>query len=444
MPVLRRDFRDRLVAWGLLALLAVAMAAPAHAFSRKVAQIVTPAGIKVWLAEEHSIPLVAIRFAFEGGALQDPEGRPGLASILASLLSEGAGDKDSAAFARALADAGAKLEFSAARDQIYGGLDVLPKHLPRAAGLLRSALAEPRFDADAVARVKSQLVAELEIEEGNPRSIAFRRWYRDAFPGHPYGRPEKGTTDTVRAVTGPEIVAQHRKLIARSNLRVVVVGDIDEARVGQVIDDIFSGLPAEAALAPVAPAKVNILAEPVTVSAEQPLATAAFGGPGVAPGEKDYPAMLVLRQIVGSGDFDSVLMDEIRVKRGLAYAVSISSLNDSTASVLLGGMATKTENMRAALDLLREVLAKFITEGPTQAQFTNAQHYLTGSYLLDFDTNAKLAASLLRLWLQGLDPGHIERRNGMIEAVTLADVRRVASRLLDPKRLNITIVGKLP
>jgi zinc protease len=182
----------------------------------------------------------------------------------------------------------------------------------------------------------------------------------------------------------------------------------------------------------------------VIVSSEQPIATAAFGGPGIAPGESDYPAMQVLRQIIGSGDFDSVLMDEIRVKRGLAYAVSISSFNDSIASILLGGMATKTENMQPALDLLREVLARFIAEGPTEPQFANAKRYLTGSYILDFDTNAKLAAELLRLWLQNLGPGHIERRNELIEAVTIADVRRVASSLLDPKRLNITIVSKQP
>lgn len=444
MPKLRAKIRGCLLGWGLLVLAMVALSPTAGAFSRKVSQFVTPGGISVWLAEEHSIPLVALRFAFEGGALQDPEGCSGLTSIMANLLSEGAGEKGSIAFSRALADAGAQLDFSASRDQIYGGLDVLPKHLPRTAGLLRAALAEPRFDADAVARVKSQVVAELEIEQGNPRGIAFRRWYRDSFAGHPYGRSEKGTTATVQAVTRAGISAQHKRLIARSNLRVVVVGDIAQANVVQIIDDIFSGLPAKASLVPIAPAKVSTFAEPVIVSSEQPIATAAFGGPGIAPGESDYPAMQVLRQIIGSGDFDSVLMDEIRVKRGLAYAVSISSLNDSIASILLGGMATKTENMQPALDLLREVLARFIAEGPTEPQFANAKRYLTGSYILDFDTNAKLAAGLLRLWLQNLGPGHIERRNELIEAVTIADVRRVASSLLDPKRLNITIVSKQP
>jgi zinc protease len=226
-------------------------------------------------------------------------------------------------------------------------------------------------------------------------------------------------------------------------LRVVIVGDIDRSGAIETVESVFGALPPgerSAATDRIVPRR---LAAEVVVAKEQPLATAAFGTEGVPVDHADFPALLVLKQIVGSGDFDSTLMEEIRVKRGLAYSVSLSLLNDQTASIVLGGMGTKNENMTAALGVLREVLARIAKEGPGEAQFENAKRYLTGSYLLDFDTNAKLAGSLLRLLLDRRRPEYIEQRNRLIEKVTLADVRRVAARVLDPARLNVTVVGKL-
>lgn len=425
---------------GLLWLLWAYSAAAAPA--RKVVEIVTPGGVKAWLVKEHSIPLVSIKFAFAGGALQDPDGKEGLAGMLASLLTEGAGDFDAEGFARRVADQGAQLAISGARDQVYGGLEALTKRWEVSAELLRLALVSPRFDTDAVERVRKQRLSDLELAENEPRSVAFNRWYAESSPAHPYGRPTNGTPGSVRAITLDDIKAQHRRLLARSSLRLVVVGDVDQAAAVRVLDRIFGGLPAEPTLKPVPTVDLHAIARPVVVEKELPLATAAFGLRSLARDHADYPALQVLGQIIGSGDFDSTLMEEIRVKRGLAYSVSVSLLNDTAASIMLGGMATKNESMGQALSVLRDVLAASAAEGPSQEKFENAKRYLTGSYLLDFDTNAKLAGSLLGIWLEGKSPDFVEKRNAGIARVTIQDVKRVAREVLAWDRVNVIVVGK--
>ncbi len=428
--------------WLVCAMVLLLGCLPQEASARKIEQIATPGGIKIWLVREPAIPLVAMRFAFEGGALQDPAGKEGLAATMAALLSEGAGALDASAFARRLADAGAQLSFSAARDQIYGGLDVLSKRLAEASEPTRLALSQPRFDADAIERTRGQRIADLEISANEPRSIAFNRWYAEVFAGHVYGRPVNGALVSLRAIQREDLVRQHRRLLARSGLRIVIVGDIDDTAAIAAVDRLFGGLPAVAELDALAKPMPRSLGAPVVVEKDQPLATAAFGAEALPTEHADFPALEVLRQIVGSGDFDSTLMDEIRVKRGLAYSVSLSLIHDAKASILLGGMATKSENMDEARRVLMEVLGRIATQGPAQEPFANAKRYLTGSYLLDFDTNAKLASSLLKLWLEGRPSEYVAERNARIDRVTLDDVKRVARQVLDPARLSMTIVGR--
>ena len=184
-----RGIRVLVTVAGALFLIAVtAGIGPALAAStRKVVEITTPGGVKAWLVEEKSIPLVSIRFAFAGGALQDPDGREGLGGLLAALLTEGGGDLNAEVYARQLADQGTQLAVSLGREQIAGGFDTLKRRLDASAELLRIAVASPRFDAEAVERVRLQRIADLENTENEPRSVAFNRWYAETFRGNAYG-----------------------------------------------------------------------------------------------------------------------------------------------------------------------------------------------------------------------------------------------------------------
>lgn len=426
----------------LLLVLSALLAGSTPSLALKVEQIVSPKGIKAWLVEERAVPLIALRFVFVGGASQDPAGKEGLAGLLADTLSEGAGDLTAEAFRDKLSEQGARLAIASDRDKIYGALETLTKRFGASAELLRLVLTSPRFDPDAVERVKVQRVTDLALSANEPGVIAVERWYQEAFPGHVYARPVNGVRASVEGLTRDDVKAQHRRLFAKDSLRVVIVGDIDQRAAGEALDVIFGSLPEKAELVIVPAVEPRALAAPVVIAKDQPLATAAFGLPSIRGKDPDFPALQVLNHVLGSGDFDSRLMEEIRVKRGLAYSIKTSLLQDMVTTLMFGGFSTKNENMGPALGVLKEVLAATARDGPTPAQFENAKRYLTGSYLLDFDTNSKVAGSLLGFWLDGDGPEYLTERNKRINAVTLADVKRVAEKVLKADRLLVTIVGR--
>lgn len=407
-----------------------------------VEEIVSSKGIKAWLVEEHSVPLIALKFALAGGASQDPVGKEGLATMVADLLTEGAGDLSEEAFKAQVSSLGMRLSLSAGRDAIYGGLDTLSKRFAPSAELLRLALSAPRFDEDAIERVRSQRLTDLAIAANEPNRVAVDRWYQEAFPGNAYGRPADGTPESVARIVRADLTGQHAKLFARDVLKVVIVGDIDKAQAMAALDRIFGDLTERAKVELLAKVAPRAATAPVVIERDLPSATAAFGLASIASDHADYPALEVLNHIIGSGDFDAVLTEEIRVKRGLAYSVQTGLVHDSIASLLLGAFSTKNDTMGSALGVLKEVLVKTARDGPNPGQFENAKRYLTGSFLLDFDTNAKVASSLLSIWVDGEGPDYLKRRNQKINAVTLADVKRVARDVLKADALSVTIVGK--
>lgn len=432
----------RSVVLGLVCVLVALTGAPIAARALTVEEIVSAKGIKAWLVEEHSVPLIAIRFAFAGGAAQDQPGKEGQAGMVADLLLEGAGDLTADVLKEKLSRLGVRLSTSSSRDAIYGGLETLTARFGPSADLLRLMLSVPRFDADAIERVRSQHLTDLAIAANEPSKIGVNRWYAEAFKGHPYGRPVDGTPESVKGLVRDDLKAQHARLFARDVLKVVIVGDIGKQAAAAAIDAIFGDLPEKAQLARVERIEPKSLPNPVVVDKDQPLATATFGITSLPNNHPDFPALQVLNHVIGSGDFDSRLTEEIRVKRGLAYSIQTGLLYDSITSLLLGGFATKNESMGVALAAVRDVLSATARNGPTPAQFENAKQYLVGSLLLDFDTNAKVAGSLLGVWMTGEGPDYLTTRNQKISAVTLKDVKRVAEQVLRTDQLTVTIVGK--
>jgi zinc protease len=426
----------------LICLLLGLLSSTTAATALTVEQIESSKGIKAWLVEEHSIPLVAIRFAFAGGTVQDPPGKEGLASLVSDLIMEGAGDLSGADFKERLSLLGALLTTSSRRDAMYGGLDTLTARSKPSGELLRLMLMSPHFSAADVNRLKAQRLTDLAVAANNPTRIVLERWYAEAFPDHPYGRPIQGTPESVARLTSEDCKGAHARLFAKDALKVVIVGDIDRRAAVEMLDAVFGDLPDKARLTPVGKAEPRSAQMPIVVERDFPLATAAFGLPALPVDHLDYPALKVLNHIIGSGDFDSRLMDEIRVKRGLAYSIQTSLEHDSLTSFMLGTFATKNETMQPALSVLKDVLVRTARDGPTTPEFENARQYLTGSFLLDFDASGKIASSLLRIWLDGEGPDAIVARGRRINNVTLGDVKRVARQALETGELLVTVVGR--
>jgi zinc protease len=424
-----------------LALAALIALGPSPAHATKIQRVVSPGGIEAWLVQDKTVPLVAIDFAFRGGANQDPADKAGVANLVAALLDEGAGELDSKAFHERLAEHAIQLGFNTGRDNFRGWVRTLSEHRQQAVGLLRLALTAPRFDADAVERSRSQVVSRLNRESTSPNDIAGKRWWSTAFPDHPYGRPVSGTLDSVPRIAADDLKGYVQRLFARDNLKVAVVGDIDAASVGALLDEVFGALPAKADLAPVATARPEGLGRRIVVELDVPQAVVTFGGPGIARKDPDFIAAYIVNHILGGGSFSSRLYSEVREKRGLAYSVYSSLVWLDHAAMFMGGTGTRAERAGETIKLIEEEIKRLVETGPTEDELARAKSYLKGSYPLGFDTSSKIAGQLVQIQLDDLGIDYPERRNSLIEATTIEDVRRVAKRLLD-SGLLVTIVGR--
>jgi zinc protease len=407
----------------------------------KIQAITSPGGIKAWLVSEPSVPVVALDYAFTGGANADPAGKPGVATMVAALLDEGAGDMDSRAFQELLEEKAIQLGFAANRDQFRGSMHTLSVNLEQGVNLLRLALTRPRFDEEPVTRIRDQLQAQLVRNTTNPNDIANRRWWATAFPGHPYGQPSNGTAESLAAITVDDLKAYVRNVFARDTLTVAVVGDIDADAAGKLIDRAFGGLPEKATLAPVPPAAMQGLGERIVVNLDVPQTVISFGSPGLARHDPDFYAAYVVNHIYGGGSMSSRLYREVREKRGLAYGIRTSMIWMDYANIVSGGTATRSDRAAETLSLIEQETQRMAAEGPTQEELDKAKAYLKGSYALAFDTSGKIAGQLVQIQLDKLGIDYPERRNAMIDAVTLDDAKRVAKRLLDTKTLTL-VVGR--
>lgn len=419
--------------------LAFGLTVPATAL--EIQQLTSPGGVDYWLVEEPSIPIVALEVTFEGGARLDPEDRLGVSTMVAALLGEGSGELDALAFAKARDELAARYSFSADRDTFSVSARMLTETLDPSVDLLASALSEPRFDEEPVGRVRNQMLSAIAEQSTDPNAIAGKTWFAQTFPDHPYGSPTGGTLDTVAAITAEDLEAARRRLLTRSNAIVGIVGDIGPERAGQMVDTLLDGLPEGDPLE----SKAVEHAPPPgleLIEFDKPQSVALFGHKGLPREDEDFIPAYVMNYILGGGGFVSRLMSEVREKRGLAYSVYSYLSPMDEAALYMGGVSTANDRMAESLDVIRAEWARMASGEVTEDDLERAKKYLTGAFPLRFDSNGKIAGYLVFLQREGLGADYIDKRNDLIEAVTLEDIKRVAGRVLKPEELSIVVVGQ--
>jgi zinc protease len=383
-----------------------------------------------------------MRFSFAGGAAQDPGGKEGLANFISGMLDEGAGDMTSVQFQERQEDLAVRMSFDAGRDMFTGSFQTLKRNADEAAQLLHLALTKPRFDADAVDRIKKQIATGLKFDMNDPRRVASKEWFKLAFKDHPYARPVKGTMESVARIGGDDLRDFARKVFTKDSLKISVVGDIDAKTLGPMLDKIFGDLPEASDLKPIAEAPPPEGPQRKVIEMNVPQSVAVFGHGGFKRKDEDFIESYILNYILGGGGFNSRLTEEVREKRGLAYSVYSYLSPYRKAAIYLGNVATENKSMTRSLKVIQDELQRMADKGPSAEELKNAKQYLTGSYALRFDTSSKIANQLLWIQIESLGKDYIDTRNGKIEAVTLADIRRVAKRLIKADGLIVTIVGK--
>ncbi len=431
-----------LAAASTAAVIATAPVAVQPARAIEIQTVTSPGGITAWLVSEPAVPLVSMQFAFDGGASQDPDDKPGVANLVSVLLDEGAGDIASAEFQERLESLAVEISFDAGRDGFYGQMQTLTRNLDEATDLLRLAVTDPRFDEDAIARMQTQTIAGLRRRLNDPESMAGRLWSETVFGDHPYGRPVRGTMETVAAITADDLRAFHGNVFARDTLTIAVVGDIDAETLKPILDKVFGGLPETADLKPVPEAALPAGGLEKTIELEIPQTVIQFGRPGIKRDDPDFIPAFVVNHILGGGAFSSRLYQEVREKRGLSYSVYSFLYPLEQAGLVVGGAATRNDRAAESLSVIDEEIVRMAEAGPTVEELDKAKRYLKGSYPLRFDTSTKIARQLVEIQRDDLGIDYINKRNGLIDAVTIEDARRAAARLYGDGSLYVTRVGQ--
>jgi zinc protease len=421
----------------LLGWLATAPLAQATTIER----VVSPKGIEAWLVHDRTVPLIAMQYSFTGGTSQDPADKAGLAYMVSSLLDEGAGSLNSKDFQDKMESQAIELRFSADRDHFGGSLRTLTERRDTAFELLRLALNEPRFDADAVERIRNQIAVVLQRETASPSDLVSKAWWGAAFPGHPYGEPQSGTPASIAKITVDDLKSYVHRVFARDHLKIAIVGDVDAAGAGALIDKVFGALPEKADLTPVPDVKPADLGRNIVVHFDVPQAIISFGGAGLARKDPDFMAAFLVNHILGGGSFTSRLYQEVREKRGWAYGVSTYLYPMDHTALFNGWTQVRAERAGDSLKLMEAEISRMAEGGPTADELVKAKAYLKGSFALRFDTSTKIAAQLVQLQTLGLRIDYIDRRNELIDAVTLDDAKRVAKRVLQGGLL-VAVVGR--
>ena len=356
-----------------LALISILFPAPAIAKDAErflnIQEVTSPGGLKAWLVEDHSTPVLSINFAFAGsGASQDPDGKSGVAQLLSNTLDEGAGDIESQAFQKTLADKSITLSYDSNRDDFRGTLRCLTRHCPTAFDLLHLSLTSPRFDADPVERMKAANLARIRTDMSDPEWQAARIMNDAIYKGHPYARNSGGTISSLQALGPDDLRAFAKQNLTRDRLLIAVSGDIKASDLGAILDKAFGDLPEKGQVTKLDNLKVQNGGSIILLKNSNPQTIIQIAQNGLRRTDPDWHAAQLMNFIMGGGGFGSRLTEEVREKRGLTYGIYTDLGVLDHAETLNLQTSTVNEKAGEVLGLIQTEWKKMMEQDVTEAE----------------------------------------------------------------------------
>ncbi|MBC5763116.1 M16 family metallopeptidase [Ramlibacter albus] len=411
-----------------------------------------PGGTGVWLIESHTLPFVNVEVDFDAGGRRDPAAKAGLADATATMVSKGVQARgsepalDENQLSEAWADLGAGFGASAGSDRMSFTMRSLtdPPLLAKAVALASREIGEPSFPDAIWERERQRISAAIREANTKPGTHASRAFAQAVYNGHPYGY--EATEETLARISTADMREVHRRYVQPCRAKVSIVGDVTRAQADEIATRLLSRLPAATGrcepLPPVG--EVQPLAAPVVREIPFPTAAQAqvlIGQPGYKRDDPDYFPLLVGNYILGGGGFVSRLTSEVREKRGLSYSVYSYFAPGLHAGAFTVGLQTRPDQAAQAVQVARDVVARFVREGPTDAELKAAKDFLIGGFALRIDSNAKLLDNLASIAWHGLPLDYLDTWTSRVEKVTAADIRAAFARKLQPDRMVTVVVG---
>lgn len=420
-----------------------------------VQQWTQASGARVYLVESPAIAMVDVQLDFDAGSRRVGADQAGLAGAAAALFSKGVAARgsepalDENALGEAWADLGASFGASAGSDRFSFSLRSLtePELLNQAVALAARQIAEPSFPADIWQRDRQRLLAQLKESYTRPGSVASRAYGKAVYGGHPYGH--EVTPASLERIGVADMRAFHAAWFKPCYARVSIVGAVTRAQADALVSRLLARLPqtgcaAAAALPPVAEVPALQAAQELRIPFDSAQAHVLMGQPGFKRNDPDFFAITVGNYILGGGGFVSRLTDEVREKRGLSYSVYSGFSPGRHAGAFTIGLQTRPDQAAQAIAVSRQVLAKFVAEGPTAAELQAAKDNLIGGFPLLIDSNLKLLGNLANIAWNDLPLNYLDTWTAQIAKVSAADIQAAFARKLQPEKMVTVTVGAAP
>ncbi|MBA1445553.1 MAG: insulinase family protein [Chromatiales bacterium] len=403
----------------------------------------TANGAKVLYVPAPEIPMVDVRVVFDAGSARDG-GNLGVTSLTNTLLTEGAGDWSANEISERLENVGSSLSTGSLRDMAWASVRSLTEQnaLNTTLDTLAAVLAQPRFNTEDLERERQATLASLLQDEQSPGTTGKKRLYHLVYGDHPYAPDSEGTTASVKALTRKEIVATYKRLYVARNALVAIVGAVDREQAEAMAERVVGGLkPGEhSPKLPPVPALKEAVMETIEFPSTQ--SHIYVGQPGIRRGDPDYFPLYVGNHILGGSGLVSLLSEEVREKRGLAYSVYSYFLLMRQPGLFQLGLQTKNSQAQQALQILTDTLLQFVEDGPTKSQLTAAKQNITGGFPLRISSNSKIVEYLAVIGFYNLPLDYLDAFTGEIEAVTADQIRSAFRRRVHPDRMVTVRVGK--
>ncbi len=426
----------------LAVLLIAALSLPAQALPT-ISTWQTGNGARVLFVEARELPIVDVSVIFDAAGARDA-GRPGLARLTNSLLSEGAAGLSADAIAERFAGLGANFGTASQRDMASIELRTLSDSatLGAALELAAAVVTRPDFPADAVERVRAQMLVALRQVEQSPDDLVERELFRRLYGEHPYASPPEGTVAAVTALTREDVRGFHARYYVGRNAVVSIVGDLDRAAAERLAETLVGALPAGEPAPPLPPVKRLAAADTVTREYPSTQTHVRIGDATVTRVDPDYFPLFVGNHALGGSGLVSLLAEEVREKRGLSYSVYSALAPMRAPGPFFVGLQTRNEQAGEALSVALATLRRFIEEGPTEQELDAAKRNITGGFALRLDSNKKVLSQIASIGFYGLPLDYLATYTDKVRAVTRESVREAFRRHVDPDRLLTVLVGK--
>ena len=429
---------------GIILLLALSQILWAHfAFSAEIVRKTTLAnGLTLVVVERNQLPTVHLQVLLRAGSSADTANQSGLANLTAELLLQGTATQDATRISLRIESVGGSLTSGADLDFTSIHLAVLKKDLPLGMELLADILLHPQFAEPEVARKITEMRARLKRMEEEPRQIAQLAFAKSLFRDHPYAHPVEGSVATLDQLTRADIQRFFQSYYRPNNALVTIVGQINLEEATDFLEKGLGGWQAAPIQKPPVGTPQGLArSEVVKIDRSSSQANILWGHLGVTRGNPDFYTLLVMNYILGGGGFVSRLMDQIRDNLGLTYGIYSHFNAREFPGAFEISLETKNQNTNQALAEILKELNKLLLKGVTATELAEAKAYLTGSFPLRMDTNAKMVKLLSAIEFYGLGLDYPEKYPQLINQVTEEEILRVARKYLQPDRFLLVVVG---